>query len=300
MSDPKPTLDQLQVFLAIVEAGSFAGAAKRLGRATSVISYTIANLEAQLELELFDRDTTRKPQLTEAGKAILAEARVVAHGMGGLIAKAKGLMSGLEAEVTLTVDVMLPPCSLVQALDAFQAEFPTVAFRLHVEALGAVTQHVLEGIADIGVSGPLEHTAVGIVRKPIGSVRLVPVAGPNHPLANMSAEEADARVHDHIQLVLTDRSPLTEGRDYQVISAKTWRLADLGAKYLLLKAGIGWGSMPEEMVRDDVEAGRLVRLAITAWDNAIYRLQAIHRAEAPPGPAASWLLGKLKETLEAR
>ena len=70
MSDPRPTLDQLQVFLAIVEAGSFAGAARRLGRATSVVSYTIANLEAQLGLELFDRDTTRKPTLTEAGVAV--------------------------------------------------------------------------------------------------------------------------------------------------------------------------------------------------------------------------------------
>ena len=300
MSDPRPTLDQLQVFLAVVEAGSFAAAAKRLGRATSVISYAIANLEAQLGLELFDRDTTRKPRLSVAGKAILAEARVVARGIGGLIAKAKGLTSGLEAEVTLTVDVMLPPCGLVQALDAFQEEFPTVAFRLHVEALGAVTQHVLDGIADIGVSGPLQHGTSGIVHHQIGAVRLIPVAGPNHPLARMTSEEADASVYDHIQLVLTDRSSLTEGQDYQVMSTKTWRLADLGAKYLLLKAGIGWGSMPEEMVREDIAAGRLARLAITAWDNAIYRLQAIHRAETPPGPAASWLLGKLKETLTTR
>ena len=49
MSDPgTPTLDQLRVFLTVVEVGSFAGAARRLGRATSVISYSIANLEAQL------------------------------------------------------------------------------------------------------------------------------------------------------------------------------------------------------------------------------------------------------------
>lgn len=298
MSDPRPTLDQLQVFLAIVEAGSFAAAARRLGRATSVVSYTIANLEAQLGLELFDRDTTRKPRLTEAGKAILAEALVVARGMGGLIAKAKGLNAGLEAEVTLTVDVMLPSCSLVSVLEAFQVEFPTVSFRLHVEALGAVTQHVLEGIADIGVSGPLDHGTAGIERRQIGAVRLIPVAAPSHPLSSMASDEADAKAYDHIQLVLTDRSSFTDGQDYQVMSPKTWRLADLGAKYMLLKGGIGWGSMPEEMVREDIEAGRLVQLAITAWDNAIYRLQSIHRTDTPPGPAASWLLAKLKETLE--
>jgi len=64
-----------------------------------------------------------------------------------------------------------------------------------------------------------------------------------------------------------------------------------------LKIRIGWGSMPEEMVRDDIREGRLVRLAVTAWDNAIYRLQTIYRTNSPPGPATRWLMDRLKETL---
>jgi len=77
MSDPgTPTLDQLRVFLTVVDVGSFAGAARELGRATSVVSYTIANLEAQLGVALFDRDTSRKPQLTDAGRTVLSEATV--------------------------------------------------------------------------------------------------------------------------------------------------------------------------------------------------------------------------------
>src|ERR1700675_412348 len=84
MPDPRaPTLDQLRVFLAIVEAGSFVGSAQRLGRATSVVSYAIANLEAQLGLTLFDRVTTRKPQLTDAGRAILSDSRIIAMGLDG-------------------------------------------------------------------------------------------------------------------------------------------------------------------------------------------------------------------------
>ena len=82
MSDPRaPTLDQLRVFHAIVEAGSFVGAARRLGRATSVVSYAVANLEAQLGLKLFDRSTTRKPHLTDAGRAILSDSRAIAIGL---------------------------------------------------------------------------------------------------------------------------------------------------------------------------------------------------------------------------
>lgn len=53
MSDPgQPTLDQLKVFITVVETGSFAAASRKLNRATSVISYTIANLEAQLGVTL--------------------------------------------------------------------------------------------------------------------------------------------------------------------------------------------------------------------------------------------------------
>src|SRR5215467_7604151 len=127
-----PTLDQLQVFLAIVDVGSFAGAARKLGRATSVISYSIANLETQLGISLFDRESTRKPQLTEAGRAVLSEARNVSNGINGLRARVRGLLQGLEAEVDLVLDVMLPASRVVDALKAFRAEFPTVSLRLNI------------------------------------------------------------------------------------------------------------------------------------------------------------------------
>src|SRR6201991_127935 len=108
-SDPgTPTLDQLRVFLTVVDVGSFAGAARTLGRATSVISYSIANLEARLGVVLFDREATRKPQLTEAGRMVFAQARNVANGIDGLRAKVRGPLQGLEAELNIVLDVMLP------------------------------------------------------------------------------------------------------------------------------------------------------------------------------------------------
>ncbi|WP_421992503.1 LysR family transcriptional regulator [Roseococcus sp.] len=291
MSDPGiPTLDQLHVFLAVVEAGSFAGAARRLGRATSVISYAIGNLEAQLGVSLFDREGTRRPVLTEAGRAVLAEARSVASGIDGLRAKVKGLRRGLESELHLALDVMLPACRMVDALKAFRAEFPTVTLRLHVEALGAVAQMVLDRRASLGVTGPVTTGLAGLEHVAIGHVELVPVAAPDHPLAQGPNPAGAGR--EHIQLVLTDRSSLTEGQDFAVIGMRSWRLADLGSKHLLLKGGIGWGNMPLPMVREDLEAGRLVRLDMPEFRGAPYLLQAIYRTEIPPGPAASWLIAR--------
>jgi len=265
-----PSLDQLTVFLTVVETGSFAAAGRRLGRATSAVSYAIANLEQQLCVQLFDRDQARRPALTEAGAAVLSEARSVSVVVDNLRAKVKGLLDGLDA------------------MRAFEATLPTVTLRLYVEALGAVTQLVHSGIADIGISG-VDATLPGIERIKVGGVELIPVAAPSHPLAAGRAH-APGAARNFVQLVLTDRSTLTEGRDFSVIGVRTWRLADLGSKHALLLAGIGWGNMPEPMVHDDLATGRLKRLDLPEWLGGFYALHAIHRTDTPPGPAAAWLI----------
>jgi DNA-binding transcriptional LysR family regulator len=287
-----PTYDQLSLFLAVVDEGSFAAAGRRLGRAVSVVSYGIANLEAQLGLALFEREGTRRPVLTEEGKAVLAEARGIARDMDGLVARVKGLREGLEAEIGLVVDVMLPPGRLGAALRAFNAQFPTVALRLHVEALGAVTAKVLEGEAVIGISGPLTAGTQGLDWIAAGEAGLVPVAAPDHPLALMAPVPPGA-ARNHVQLVLSDRSPLTDGRDFSVLSPRTWRLADLSAKHALLRQGIGWGNMPLWMVEADLLSGALVRLSLPDWSAPAYGFSGIWRADTPPGPAARWLLEQL-------
>nr|WP_245405779.1 LysR family transcriptional regulator [Sphingobium sp. Sx8-8] len=279
----------MRIFLTIVDTGSFAGAGRKLNRAVSVISYGIANLEAQLGLSLFDREGTKKPQLTVAGRALLAEVRSIAHGIDGLRAKVKGLLDGLEAEVNLAVDVMLPAERLGKVLRAFAREFPTVQLRLHVEALGAITAMVLDRGAAIGLSGPLSAGVEGIESMGAGAVAMVPVAAPDHPLGRMETIPPGA-TRDHTQLVLSDRSRFTEGRDFSVSSPKTWRLADLSAKHALLREGIGWGNMPLPMIEADLVAGTLVRLALPDHDGGIYRFSGIWRRDTPPGPAASWLL----------
>lgn len=284
-----PSLDQLQVFLTVVETGSFAAAGRRLRRATSAVSYAIANLEMQLSMALFDRERTRKPVLTEAGRALLPKARAVSGEVDDLRATATGMLGGLEAEVTLAVDVMLPTSRLVDAVQAFEAKFPTVTLRLHVEALSAVAQLVQAGVAGIGISGTLHTTVPGMEQVQVGDVEMIPVAAPRHPLArNQPKLPGEARRHR--QLILTVRSSFTEGQDVGVFGDETWRLADLGAKHALLRAGSGWGLMPEPIVRDDLASARLVRLDLPEIRGGLYPLQAIYRTHSPPGPAGAWLI----------
>jgi DNA-binding transcriptional LysR family regulator len=222
-----PTLDQMRVLLAIVDTGSLAAAARRLGKAPSAVSYALDNLENQLGLSLFERVTTRHPKLTKRGEAVAADVRAVLERVDTLRARVKGMLDGLEAEVALVVDVMLPTERLVDALQAFRLQFPTVRLRLHVEALGAITELVTQGRAIVGISGTVHSGLEGLQHIPIGGVWMLPVAAPSHPLS-----ENDA---------------------------------DLGSKHALLLAGVGWGNMPEPMVREDLANGRLVALKIPDW-----------------------------------
>ncbi len=289
-----PTLDQLRVFATVCEAGSFSAAARTLNRAQSAVSYAMTNLETQLGLDLFHRGH-RKPVLTEAGRAVLADARRIGLIIDELRARASGLTAGLEAEVGLAVDVMFPTSRLVGVLDAFARQFPTVSLRLRIETLGAVVQLVLERSCGLGISGPMGIAGENIERRLLCQVHLIPVCAPCHALAQLPPPLPRKAFFEHTQLVLTDRSTLTEGQDFGVLSVHTWRLGDLGAKHALLRAGLGWGNMPEPMVQEDLAAGRLVRLVSDEQPAQPFPLHLIHRADAPPGPAGRWLADRLSK-----
>jgi DNA-binding transcriptional LysR family regulator len=287
-----PTVDQIWVFLSVVEAGGFAAAARTLKRAPSVVSYAISNLETQLGLALFTRSPTKRPRLTDAGRLIYAEARSVRRAMDGLKASAARILEGFEAEISLAVDVLFPSPRLMTALIAFQAEFPNILLRLSVEALGGVSQRLIKRSATLGITGPLAlHTDV-LGYTSIGGVELITVAASDHPLASQKDLQATS-TRDHTQIVLTDRSKLTEGQDFQVTSDRTWRVADLSTKHALLLSGLGWGNMPAPMVAKDIDEGRLVRLIVPQMGGT-YGFRVAHRLDTPPGPAASWLVKYLE------
>jgi DNA-binding transcriptional LysR family regulator len=134
-------------------------------------------------------------------------------------------------------------------------------------------------------------------RQAVGAIDLIPVAAPSHPLVQAGVAPGESR--RHLQLVLTDRSPLTEGREFSVLSPLTWRLGDLGAKHSLLKEGLGWGNMPRAMVAGDLAAGTLVELDLPEKPGAHYGLSALWRRDTRLGPAASWLVDAFRDGLAA-
>lgn len=295
--DAPITLDQLRVFLTVVEEGSFSRAARRLRRVQSAVSYSIANLERLLSVELFDR-SGRMPVLTAAGQALLADARAVCERMDRLHARARAIAEGLEARLSLAVDMLFPMPVLLGALHAFSARFPTVPVHLRSEALGAVAQLVLDGTCQLGIGVAIDDVSRELRAAPLASVEMVPVAAPNHALARGELPHSTDHVRDEVQIVVSDRSSLTAGRDRGVFSARTWRVADLDSKREMILAGFGWGLMPVHRVADDLSAGRLAPLRLQPLESAPSSrvpLYSMHRAADPPGPAGRWLLAQLAE-----
>jgi DNA-binding transcriptional LysR family regulator len=289
------SLDHLRMFIAAADEGSFSAGGRRLRRAQSVISQTLANLEAQLGVKLFDR-SSRSPVLTSQGSALLAEARAVVSGMDVFKARAKGLSDGLEPELSVVVDVMFPLDQLTGAVAAFQEKFPATPLRLYVEALGAVLQPVLEGRCALGVMGSLPSAPTQLTRERLLGVRFAFVASPIHPLASHKGPIPARVLAQHRQLVLTDRSELSQGKDFGVFSANTWRLADLGAKHAFLRAGLGWGGMPMGVIETDLANGSLVKIHLQDIPdtNLVMPMSAVFRTDSPPGPAGRWLIEYLK------
>jgi len=94
--------DNVQVFLTVLDQGSFSAAARALGRVPSAVSMAIAQLEAELDLVLFDR-AGREPVATEAAKALEPGARQLAHQLRMLQGQALSLHQGLERRLSMAI-----------------------------------------------------------------------------------------------------------------------------------------------------------------------------------------------------
>jgi len=290
------SLDQLRAFIAAVEEGSFSAGARRLHRAQSAISELVSNLEAQLGVVLFDR-SERYPKLTPAGIQLLADARSVVANVDLLKARAKGISRGLESELSAVVDVLFPIEAIAESAKEFREKFPRTPLRLYVEALGGAYQPVLDGRCSLGIVGSLPIAPDSMTLERLQGLAMSMVAAREHPLALFKGVIPKAELAKHVQLVLTDRSELTTGREFGVMSPLTWRLGDLFAKHAFLLKGLGWGGMPVHAVKQDLLEGRLVKLSIEdlAEESLILPMSAAYLTAKPPGPAGRWLIERLKQ-----
>lgn len=283
------TLDQMRIFVAVVEAGSFRGAASRLLRVQSAVSHSIANLEAQLGVTLFDRSGHR-PTLTREGQALLADARAILLKVDSMRARARGLGEGVELELPIVVDTLFPIATVAAALRHMRKAYPSVGVRLSIAALGGPLTALMERRCTLGIMVGEDFRDPRIELEALSSFPLIAVAASDHPLAVRTETESLSgdELMEHLQIVQQDPTPLSEGRDFGVLSPGTWRVSSQEAKHALILGGLGWGRLPLWLVERDLAERRLVRLPAAALGprgEAPVHAYLARRIDEPLGPA---------------
>ncbi len=287
------TLDQIRVFVAVAEEGSFRQAARRLSRVQSAVSHAIANLEAELGVALFDR-SGHKPVLTRAGTALLEDACGILLKADSLRARARGLGEGVELSLSLCIDVLYPLTAISDALYQMREIYPSVAIRLETAALGGPLTSLLDGRSQMAITAGEDFRDPHITLDALGPVTFVAVAAPDHPLAKRGhgTPLGTADLVEHLQIVQADPTAWSKGRDIGVLSPGTWRVGGQDSKHALIRSGLGWGRLPLWAAKEDLAAGRLVRLNAVALGRdgaSVMGCYLAHRNDAPLGPAARTL-----------
>ncbi|MEP7456085.1 LysR family transcriptional regulator [Phyllobacterium sp. SB3] len=281
------TLDQMRTFVAIAETGSFRAGAAKLLRVQSAVSHSIANLEGQLGVLLFDRSGHR-PVLTAEGQTLLTNVRDILLRVDAMRARARGMGEGVELELPLVVDTLFPTTILGKALSEMRSQYPSVAIRVAAQPLGEPINALLEKRCKISITVGEHFRDPRITLEALSSIAMVAVVSAQHPLGKREKTLDVADLADHLQIVQSDPSPLTEGRDFGVISPQTCRVSNQDMKHALILAGLGWGRLPLWQVERDLREKRLVRLATRSLgrdSQVMSEAYLAHRVDEPLGPA---------------
>lgn len=285
------TLDQLEVLDAIELHGTFAQAARALGRVPSAVSYAVRTMEAQLGVSLFERLGNRTA-LTPAGRRFLESARGVLAQANGLERLAGELRDGWEPELQVVIDGVYPMSPVMSALSVFtQRQIPT-RVRLDIEYQEGVPDRWVADDAALMLILDFDPEDDPLTIHPLPPLSMRLVAAPGHPL--VSAASAD--LSRHFELVVKDSSPRYTRRPKQTFhdSQHVIYLSDFHAKRIAALSGIGFGWLPRHLIEDDLASGALVELPgqQSEWT---YHPQLVHRADIRLGRAAALFVGALLE-----
>ena len=289
------TPDSLTMLQVIAEAGSFAAAARQLGLVPSALTYRVRQIEDALDVLLFDR-SARQAKPTEAGAELLREGGRLLQDIDAVANRVRRVATGWEPQLTLSIDGVISPHTMLELVEAFYAMSPPTRLKLRDGIMSGTREALTSGRADlaIGVSNIASDVA-GLQQAPLGNLLFIYVVAPHHPLASMPEPITDAVMLRHRAVAVADsaqRGGMTMGLlgGQDVLTVDTMQ-----AKVQVQLRGLGGGFLPEPMVRPYLEAGRLVAKRVARPERQL----RLHYAWGGPGFTAAgralqWWLQQLQ------
>ncbi|MBF8720396.1 LysR family transcriptional regulator [Pseudomonas guariconensis] len=285
------SLDQLQMFVESVKTGSFSGAGRKLGKTQSTISAAIANLEADLGVELFDR-TSRNPILTVSGQKLLVQAESVLERCLTLEAHADCLSETLGPSLTLAIETPYGP--LIPVLKAFESTFPYVDLIIRHPVHGDVSELVAQGEAALGVAFSQPGYRQELMFQQLGKLIMLHVCHPQHPLAQMESVTFDD-LHVHRRLAFTAHASKLPSSEY-LRSTQLWQAESYLALVEMVRAGFGWTTLPRQLIQRELARGELVELQLSAYPHTDWQIgvDLLWSRQRPLAKAEQWLRARLQ------
>ncbi len=295
------TPENLTMLQVIAEAGSFAAAARQLGLVPSALTYRVRQIEDALDVLLFDR-SARQARPTEAGAELLREGARLLCDVDAVAHRVQRVATGWEPQLTLSVDGVVSPHTMLELVEAFYALAPPTRLKLRNGIMSGTLEALTSGRADlaIGVSVAGSNVA-GLQQAPLGDLLFIYVVAPHHPLASAPEPITDATLLEHRAVAVADsaqRGGLTMGLlgGQDVLTVDTMQ-----AKVQVQLRGLGGGFLPEPMVRPYLEAGHLIERKVARPERSV----RMHYAWGgpgftAPGRALQWWLGQLQSPATRR
>lgn len=289
------SLEQLRLFIGVAEQRSFSAVARDQRKAQSAVSGSIALLEEDLGVSLFDRSSGRQPKLTAAGTALLEEAREVLRQCERLNGRALAMMRGEEARLRVAQDEAMPYQAIIDSFEALADKFPSLEVQLTSAAQGDVARKLVERQADLGLLFYHDQIPEALERRVLGSVDMVTVCGVDHPMAQQARVDCQELAR-HRQLLMSTQSSVYPGSE--PASPQVWRADSFYVMAEWLVRGLGWAWLPRHVVQYPAYQGQMVELA-SEWTPPALVVELVWRRDEPLGPAARWLAERFAVHLQA-
>lgn len=289
------SIEQLKMFVAAAEAGSFSAAGRRLSKGQSAVSLGIANLEVDLGFDLFDR-STRKPGLTPEGNRLLRHAKAVLMQLEDLDIAARSVFAGEETNIRLALDAAVMVPAFETLLSNFSTRFPATEISVLTSASPEIPRLVENGDADIGLMFSQVKVQKNLEQSFIGNLPFIAVSSPTYGLSEIVSIGA-SELLPFRQLLL--QSPNGSGLDqFPALSTMSWKADSFYSLQHLAIMGLGWAYLPKHMVNEALCDGRLVALNFRfEHQNWSPPVECVSRKNRDYGPALSWLNEEIKDVI---
>ena len=284
--------EQLNIFKTVIETGSFSAAARKLGKVPSAVSMSIANLEIDLQLNLFER-VGREPRPTPQAMTLYEKTDQLLVEINQWKQHAFALSAGLESSLNIVVVSELSHTHWTGYIALLEHQFPELQVNIFSAPQEDAVQLLHDGAAQLAIMFEREQLASSEQFVELKRETLVAVAAKTFNLALHSSVSFEQLLQSR-QIVVASRDRAIKPE--LLYSKKYWRTDNHYSACALITQGLGWGILPLEMFNENPNLKKQLKYLDLAdfTPKSEYYVDLLWRRESQLGAAARYLIAHIR------